>query len=447
MALTEGQASALAITERVVSVFSIIGIFFILFTFYFLKTFHKPINRLIYFASFGNLGMNVACLIAENGISSGHASGLCTFQAFLIQMFLGVDAFWACCMAWNVYLAFFHKYTARQLRHLDKWYLLGCYGASFVPALTLAFIDTPRRGRIYGPAVIWCWITIEWDFLRIALLYGIVWLAILFAFAIYIKAGRVIYKRRDTLRGFLNPLNEHPFTTGIVTTSIDITVQYVTSPTEDSSASANNNFNIFDKDFDPASNANAELDEFHPYIVNVEAPERRPSGVREVTREVARKESTNPGAWLYARVAFLFFLSMLVIWLTIPEPTDPVLCQPRLRPRPSFPHQLPAELRLRPRAARPRLPQRHRLHHHLADRNAPPPGLAAREATDAMERQSVRLAPQTDTAWQTQKQGWIAQGGQPQGPGNPTRIGGAGEEAWGPRRGQEDVGEEEFGRL
>ncbi|KAL8935883.1 MAG: hypothetical protein Q9211_004467 [Gyalolechia sp. 1 TL-2023] len=307
MALTEGQASALAITERVVSVFSIIGIFFILFTFYFLKTFHKPINRLIYFASFGNLGMNVACLIAENGISSGHTSGLCTFQAFLIQMFLGVDAFWACCMAWNVYLAFFHKYTARQLRHLDKW------------------------------------------------------LAILFAFAIYIKAGRVIYKRRDTLRGFLNPLNEHPFTTGIVTTSIDITVQYVTSPTEDSSASANNNFNIFDKDFDPASNANAELDEFHPYIVNVEAPERRPSGVREVTREVARKESTNPGAWLYARVAFLFFLSMLVIW--------------------------------------------------------------------------------------TQKQGWIAQGGQPQGPGNPTRIGGAGEEAWGPRRGQENVGEQEFGRL
>lgn len=86
MPLTEAQVNALAITERVISVFSIIGIFFILFTFYFLKSFHKPINRLIFFASFGNLGMNIACLIAEDGISSEHNSGLCTFQAFLIQM-------------------------------------------------------------------------------------------------------------------------------------------------------------------------------------------------------------------------------------------------------------------------------------------------------------------------------------------------------------------------
>ncbi|KAL9598176.1 MAG: hypothetical protein Q9219_004673 [cf. Caloplaca sp. 3 TL-2023] len=320
MPLTQAQTNTLATTERVVSVFSILGIFFILFTFYCLKSFHKPINRLIFFASFGNLGMNIACLIAEDGIAAGSTSGLCTFQAFLIQMFLGVDAFWACCMALNVYLAFFHKYTARQLRDLDKWYLLGCYGASFVPALTLAFVDTARRGRVYGPAILWCWIDLKWDFLRIALLYGIVWVAIVFAFIIYVKAFRVIYSRRDQLRGFLNPLNEHPFMTGTITTSIDIRVDRVTSPSDTSNA--NNNNNIFDKDFDSSqrtagkNNENhQELDEFHPYVVNVEAPERMPSGVREVTREVARKETTNPGAWLYARVAFLFFLSMVIIWL------------------------------------------------------------------------------------------------------------------------------------
>lgn len=86
MPLTQAQTNALAATERVVSVFSIFGIFFILLTFYFLKSFHKPINRLIFFASFGNLGMNIACLIAEDGIANGPTSGLCTFQAFLIQM-------------------------------------------------------------------------------------------------------------------------------------------------------------------------------------------------------------------------------------------------------------------------------------------------------------------------------------------------------------------------
>lgn len=86
MHLTQTQVNALSITERIVSVLSIIGILFILLTFYFLRSFHKPINRLIFFASFGNLGMNIACLIAENGIAHGPTSPLCTFQAFLIQM-------------------------------------------------------------------------------------------------------------------------------------------------------------------------------------------------------------------------------------------------------------------------------------------------------------------------------------------------------------------------
>ncbi|KAL8839755.1 MAG: hypothetical protein Q9170_001626 [Blastenia crenularia] len=263
MPLSQAQTDALSATERAVSVFSIVGILFILVTFYFLKSFHKPINRLIFFASFGNLGMNIACLIAEDGIASGPTSSLCTFQAFLIQMY-----------------------------------------------------DIPMAIKVGDEGLtmslqLWCWIDIKWDFLRIALLYGIVWVAIVFAFGIYVKAGRVIYKRRDQLKGFLNPLNEHPFDTGVVTTCIDIKVEHVTSPSE---ASANHT-NVFDKDFDRNDSANAELDEFHPYAVNIEAPERRPSGVREVTREVARKETTNPGAWLYARVAFLFFISMLVIWL------------------------------------------------------------------------------------------------------------------------------------
>ncbi|KAL8895692.1 MAG: hypothetical protein Q9207_008060 [Kuettlingeria erythrocarpa] len=319
MAITQAQSNALAITERVVSAFSIIGILFILFTFYFLKTFHKPINRLIFFASFGNLGMNIACFIAEEGIRQGAKSSLCTFQAFLIQMFLGVDAFWACCMAINVYLAFFYKYTARQLRTLDKWYLLGCYGASFVPALTLAFIDTRARGPVYGEAILWCWIDVKWDFLRIALLYGIVWTAIIFATYIYIRAGMVIYRRRDQLKGFLNPLNEHPFMTGTVTTSIDIVVEQLpcsySSPS--SSSPTQQTVNYFDKDFDDSNTA--ELGEHNPYTVTVTAPpppsHKATPDLRQITREEALLASSNPGAWLYARVAFLFFVSMLVIWI------------------------------------------------------------------------------------------------------------------------------------
>lgn len=86
MPLTEAQTQALSGTERAVSVFSIIGILFIVLTYHFLKSFNKPINRLIFYASFGNLGMNVACLISEGGPAAGPNSSLCQFQAFLIQM-------------------------------------------------------------------------------------------------------------------------------------------------------------------------------------------------------------------------------------------------------------------------------------------------------------------------------------------------------------------------
>ena len=104
-------------------------------------------------------------------------------------------------------------------------------------------------------------------------------------------------------------MNEHPFT-GTITTSIDISIeQAITSP----SGSSSHNANYFDKDYNGGESSDETT--FQPYAVNVEAPEREPSGVREVTRRVARRETTNPGAWLYARVAFLFFLSMLIIWV------------------------------------------------------------------------------------------------------------------------------------
>ena len=90
-----------------------------------------------------------------------------------LNRFLGVDAYWALCMAINVYLAFFKGYTVEQLRALDVRYLLACYGLSFIPAFVFIFINSPWP--IYGNAIIWCWISYEWDFLRLVVLYAIVW--------------------------------------------------------------------------------------------------------------------------------------------------------------------------------------------------------------------------------------------------------------------------------
>lgn len=74
------------ITERISSSFSLVGIFFILSTFMLERGFDEPINRLIFFASWSNLGMNVASLISLDGIAAGGDSSLCQFQAFAIQM-------------------------------------------------------------------------------------------------------------------------------------------------------------------------------------------------------------------------------------------------------------------------------------------------------------------------------------------------------------------------
>ena len=57
-------------------------------------------------------------------------------------------------MAINVYLTLFKKYNASQLKALEWKYHLMAYGAPFLIAFILLFIETEERGKIYGPAVV-----------------------------------------------------------------------------------------------------------------------------------------------------------------------------------------------------------------------------------------------------------------------------------------------------
>jgi hypothetical protein len=81
---TEEQVFAISVTERVCSCLSVAGFSIIVSTFVAGPQFRKPINRLIFFASWGNLIINLATLISESGPSAGIDSFLCQFQAFLI---------------------------------------------------------------------------------------------------------------------------------------------------------------------------------------------------------------------------------------------------------------------------------------------------------------------------------------------------------------------------
>jgi hypothetical protein len=69
--------------ERVASSLSLIGIAFIVVTYAASQSFHKPINRLVFYASIGNIFTNTATLMSRSYVGGGD---VCQFQAFLIQM-------------------------------------------------------------------------------------------------------------------------------------------------------------------------------------------------------------------------------------------------------------------------------------------------------------------------------------------------------------------------
>lgn len=85
MSPSPDQLLSISITERVCSAISLVGTFVIVTTFIGSRSFRKPINRLVFYASWGNMMANIATLISQSGIHAGVGSPLCQFQAFFIQ--------------------------------------------------------------------------------------------------------------------------------------------------------------------------------------------------------------------------------------------------------------------------------------------------------------------------------------------------------------------------
>lgn len=302
--LSAGEISALTITERVAASLSLLGFLLVVYTYLFCAGFKKPVNRLIFYAAWSNLGSTIVGFISRDGISAGQSSALCQVSAFLFQMFGAVDCYWALCMALNVYLTLFRSWTIHRIQSLDWRYLAACYGLSLTPAVAFLIIRTEARGRVYGPAILWCWIAPEWAFLRVATMYAIVWVALFGALGIYCIALVKAWRNRRALVGLLNPLNENPFA-GTITTHIEIVF------TEGNGRGGDEGFETMSLQ---------EQGKEGPYTVNVQGTgydsTSRPELLRlpTLTRNAALAEE-NAEAWLYARIAFLYFLAMIICWI------------------------------------------------------------------------------------------------------------------------------------
>ncbi|KAH7078815.1 hypothetical protein BKA63DRAFT_563484 [Paraphoma chrysanthemicola] len=377
--LLPSQIRAIEICTRTMSVLSLMGSCYILTTFLCFNWFRKPINRLVFYATLGNIMANVATLISTSGIPNDplELSPLCEFQGVLIQWFMMADSLWVFCMATNVLLVFWYGYDAQQLRRLEKWYLLFAYGIPMVPPIVYVILDHHSHTRILGPATLWCWVVKDVDWMRIAFFYGPVWIVIAATLTIYVATGVKIFRKGSPLRFFaresqkasakrdsvaVEELVANPFIAGkniVVTTQIqhDIHEQDQSSHRAScegdqaslSSYSSTKNLSRFS----PSTETEATTSDANR-ASRISRDEKKPPGTRSGLRENTQDAKTsymatafaandsndrtnlpprpssaatnhrrshlkkavgNEAAFLYLKVAFLMFLALFVVWV------------------------------------------------------------------------------------------------------------------------------------
>ncbi|GES65641.1 cAMP receptor-like protein [Aspergillus terreus] len=333
MSPTPDQLYAISVTERVCSVVSLLGTGIVVVSFLYSSAFRKPINRLVFYACWGNVMANIATVVSQSGIRAGLSSPLCQFQGFLIQWFMPADALWTLAMACNVYLTFFRKYNSDQLRKQEWKYLLFCYGLPFIPAFVYFFVRSRSRGRVYGSAVLWCWISPSWDYLRLAVFYGPVWFVIFLTLGIYARTGRVIYRKRRELEQ-LGTIESNIDIENISIENVDLeiplaqTVSKVTHVHITSEMSNGCEASGSNRDSSlPMTTPTNIRPPYDPYSITIEGGariERNGSLGYEPARYdeqewLAQRRASGPdasqAAWVYTKYAMLFFIALIITWV------------------------------------------------------------------------------------------------------------------------------------
>ncbi|KAF7876337.1 hypothetical protein EAF04_001430 [Stromatinia cepivora] len=281
--ITSHEFETIDAIERTCSGISLLGCFFIIITFLTTTAFRKPINRLVFYASLGNLFTNLATLISRSALEKPDGR-FCQFQAFLIQMFLPADAYWTLAMACNVMFAFFFHFDVVELRQLEKWYILICYGIPFIPAFVFFFVHTREKGYMYGSAISWCWIDSKWTWWRLWSFYVPVWITILITIMIYAVAGKKIYDKRQELV----KANQR-----ISPDSLPKTRKEKSSQTE----------------LLPTTN------ETHEETTSTTTTRPGLPPAQQSRNSVAPNKQANAALWAYAKVSLLFFLAMMITWI------------------------------------------------------------------------------------------------------------------------------------
>ncbi|KAL9594050.1 MAG: hypothetical protein Q9219_007240 [cf. Caloplaca sp. 3 TL-2023] len=238
--------------------------------------------------------------------------------------FFIADALWNVVLALNVYLTLFKKYGSAELKALEWRYHLLCYGTPFIVALVYCFVETQGRGKIYGPAQLWCWISGDWAFLRLVTFYVPAWICIIVSFTLYILAGREIFRKREELRAFRQPSRasvEEPFS-GSKTTEVSVTSELAgirvpeksANPFDANPHSVDNPYHHYSTPAAGYEQYSTTINSSPPSTAFDPSPRTSSHSTPAYKRYHAALEA-NAAAWRYTKVAILFFVSLCVTWV------------------------------------------------------------------------------------------------------------------------------------
>ncbi|GME66041.1 GPCR family 2-like protein [Neofusicoccum parvum] len=197
---------------RVSAMLGLAGSLFIIATFVLQPRLRRPMNRLLFYTSLGNLFLDTFYFVSVWGIPKpGGSMHLCRTQGFMIQIFSLSPSLWTTSMAINVYLIVFRKFTTLELKRLEPWYISINYGIPLAIAFVFLMLDVaPSQKAIYGPATLWCWIDSKWQWMRMAFTFGPIWVLMLVCFVLFIITGMKIVLQALELRrggyGFDDPV-------------------------------------------------------------------------------------------------------------------------------------------------------------------------------------------------------------------------------------------------
>ncbi|KAG5459253.1 MAG: hypothetical protein BJ554DRAFT_363, partial [Olpidium bornovanus] len=205
----------LALMASMTSALSLLGSSALILTFAFFRSYRSQAARVTCYLAVADLITAVAKLIGHvpdlmyanvvvtfffsyrAGFSGGGESALCQAQGAGIFWGDLSSCLWVTILGINLLLILCFSRTVADLRRYEVYYVMIGYGAPLLFAVPPLFVRGPP---MYANSGLWCWISFEYKYWRIILLFAPLWALFAFNAAVYILSARIIWKRSAVSR-------------------------------------------------------------------------------------------------------------------------------------------------------------------------------------------------------------------------------------------------------